>query len=227
MKKKILCAKINVMITDARSKNMNLVYTLYGKIYINLTNLCSNRCKFCIRNLKTDVEGKNLFLESEDVGIKDIIEQFKEITKSGIPDEVVFCGYGEPLVKFDLFIATSQKIKETFPNVKIRVNTNGHANLIHKRNVVPELSTAVNSVSVSLNAENKTKYNEISQPWDTENAYEAVKSFIKDCVSAKIDTTATVVDGYPGFEVNIEECKKIAESLGAKFRVREWLPAGY
>lgn len=215
------------MITTARNKNMNLVYTLYGKVYINLTNLCSNRCKFCIRNLNDNVGGKNLFLDSEDIKLEDVIEQLKDVCKNEIPKEVVFCGYGEPLVKFDLFFNVSKQLKEIFPDIKIRVNTNGHANLIHKKNIVPELAKVADSVSVSLNAENKEKYNTISQPSDTENAYEAVKSFIRECVSEGIDTTATVVDGYPGFNVNIEECEKITENLGAKFRVREWLPAGY
>ena len=31
-------------------KNNTVVYTLNQKAYINLTNRCSNRCDFCIRN---------------------------------------------------------------------------------------------------------------------------------------------------------------------------------
>ena len=45
----------------------NLVYLLDGKVYINLTNSCTNNCVFCIRDIKDDVVGANLFLSSENV----------------------------------------------------------------------------------------------------------------------------------------------------------------
>ncbi len=42
----------------------NLVYLLDGKVYINLTNSCTNNCVFCIRDIKDDVVGANLFLNT-------------------------------------------------------------------------------------------------------------------------------------------------------------------
>ena len=209
-------------------ENLNLVYTLDGKIYINLTNKCSNNCLFCIRRVSEAIEGRNLWLKNEDFSAYDVIEQFKDVYKNNSgADEVVFCGFGEPLIKFDMFMEIAKFLKENYENIKIRINTNGQANLINCRNVVPELAEYTDEISVSLNAESKKVYNHCSLPKDKENAYQAVKDFISECVKNNIKTTATVVSGYKEAPVNIEECEKIANSLGAKFRVREWLPKGY
>ena len=53
----------------------NIVYFLEGKPYINLTNACTNRCLFCIRDIKEDVVGANLWLDLDNVTIDDVIEQ--------------------------------------------------------------------------------------------------------------------------------------------------------
>lgn len=210
------------------SQNQNIVYTLEGTIYINLTNKCSNHCLFCIRNVSEEVEGKNLWLSNENFGKDEVEKQFKEVFLQ-TPDtkEVVFCGFGEPLIKFNLFCEVSKFIKSNYPNLKIRVNTNGQANLIHKKNIIPELAKHTDAVSISLNGENQEVYNEISQPSDKENAYQAVKDFIKGCKDAGIKTCATIVTEFEKVPVNKEECEKIAKSLGADFRCREWLSKGY
>ena len=213
---------------NTTAEKLNLVYTLDGKIYINLTNKCSNNCLFCIRRVSEEIEGKNLWLKSEDFTSKEVIEQFEDVFRNNsTAKEVVFCGFGEPLIKLDLFLEVAKYLKENYQNIKIRINTNGQANLIHGRNVIPEISKYTDAISVSLNAESKEVYNHCSQPKDKENAYAAVKEFIKDCVKNNIKTTATVVSGYKDAPVDTEECRKIANSLGAEFRVREWLPKGY
>lgn len=213
---------------NGTAQNLNLVYTLEGKIYINLTNMCTNHCVFCIRNSSDSVEGKNLWLKNEQFSSEDVINQLKEvISENKNSKEIVFCGFGEPLLKFDMFCEVSKFIKENYPDIKIRVNTNGQANLFSKRNIIPELAEYADFVSVSLNGENKETYNRVSLPKDMEKAYQSVKDFIKECVTAGIKTTATVVSGCEKAPVNTEECKKIADSLGADFRVREWLPNGY
>ena len=206
-------------------EDYNLVYFLDGNIYINLTNLCTNDCVFCIRALKDDVVGANLRLSDESVSVEDIIEQLKAM-EAKISQEIVFCGYGEPLIKLEEVKQVARYIKENYPNVKVRVNTNGQANLIHKRNIVPELVGLIDKVSVSLNAQNRELYNELAMP-KFENAYESLKEFIRECVKNGIDTTATVVTGYKHYPVDIDECKKITSELGAKFRERPWLENGY
>ncbi len=200
-----------------------LVYELDKKIYINLTNRCTNECIFCLRQDKDDVCGQELWLDSEDFTSEDVIEQLK---KFNLSSEVIFCGYGEPMLKFEVLRQVAKYIKETYPEIKIRVNTNGHANFIYKKNVVPELVGLVDEFSVSLNASNSEEYDELSQP-KFENAYEEVKKFIKCSADAGIETVASIVDGYKGRRLNVEKCREIAESLGAKLRVREWIVNGY
>lgn len=200
-----------------------LVYELDKKIYINLTNRCTNECIFCLRQDKDDVCGQELWLDSEDFTSEDVIEQ---LIKFNLSSEVIFCGYGEPMLKFEVLRQVAKYIKETYPEIKIRVNTNGHANFIYKKNVVPELVGLVDEFSVSLNASNSEEYDELSQP-KFENAYEEVKKFIKCSADAGIETVASIVDGYKGRRLDVEKCREIAESLGAKLRVREWIVNGY
>lgn len=200
-----------------------LVYELDKKIYINLTNRCTNECIFCLRQDKDDVCGQELWLDSEDFTSEDVIEQLK---KFNLSSEVIFCGYGEPMLKFEVLRQVAKYIKGTYPEIKIRVNTNGHANFIYKKNVVPELVGLVDEFSVSLNASNSEEYDELSQP-KFENAYEEVKKFIKCSADAGIETVASIVDGYKGRRLDVEKCREIAESLGAKLRVREWIVNGY
>ena len=117
-------------------------------------------------------------------------------------------------------------LKQTYSDIKIRVNTNGHANYVYKRNVVPEMKGLIDEFSVSLNGATKEEYDELSQPKFNE-AYEEVKKFIKACADENISVVASVVEGYKGRHLNIEACKQIANNLGADLRVREWIPAGY
>lgn len=200
-----------------------LVYKLDGKIYINLTNRCTNDCIFCLRNDKDDVCGQALWLDDENSTAKDVIEQ---LDKFDISSEVIFCGYGEPMLKFDVLKEVAEYIKQNYPAVKVRVNTNGHANYVCKRNLVPELKGLVDEFSVSLNGENKAEYDEYSKP-KFDEAYDEMKKFIKACSDEKIPVTASVVEGYKGRHLNLEKCEQIASDLGAKFRVREWIQNGY
>lgn len=200
-----------------------LVYLLDGKIYINLTNRCTNDCIFCLRKDKDDVKGQELWLDDENSTAVDVIKQLSSFEPT---KEVIFCGYGEPLLKFEELKQVAQYIKTHYPDTKIRVNTNGHANFVYQKNIVPELKGLIDEFSVSLNAPTKKEYNELSQP-KFDEAYEEVKKFIKACADEKISVVASVVEGYKGRHLDLTICENIAKDLGAKFRVREWIPNGY
>lgn len=208
------------------AEEQNLVYLLGGKIYINLTNKCTNECVFCIRTLKDDVCGANLWLKNDSVTAEEVIKQLVALKQN--ENEIVFCGYGEPTLKLDILKEVAKYIKDNYKDVKIRLNTNGHANFIYKRNIIPELVGLIDSISVSLNAPDEELYKELTQPNIVcDNVLDEVKDFIKKSVEARIDTTASVVSGYKDYDVNLQECEKIATEAGAKFRVREWLEQGY
>jgi TatD DNase family protein len=102
---------------------------------------------------------------------------------------------------------------------KVRIDTNGHGCLIHGRNILPELAGLVDAVSVSLNAQNEELYEKLSQPQFGRKTYDAVKDFIREARKYIPEVTATVVSA-PG--VDIEACRRVADELGAKLRVREY-----
>ena len=190
-------------------------------LYINLTNKCSNACVFCIRTTVDDIKGKNMWLETEDFSVEDVLRQFEDFNT---PKEVVFCGYGEPLMKFDVLKKVAETLKQK--GIKIRINTNGTGNIINKKDIVPELATFTDEISISLNAPSEKQYNEISKP-KLSNTYTNMLDFAKKSVENNIKTTLTVVDEYPDYKIDIQACKKIADEIGAGFRVRKWISNGY
>ncbi len=195
-----------------------ITYKIRNSLYLNITNRCTNECFFCTRISDPWVQGYNLRLECEP-SAEDII---KEIGDPKVYDEVVFCGYGEPTLRLNIIKEVSKKIKEL--GGKIRLNTNGHGNLINKRNILPELKGIIDTISISLNAEDNEKYNKICHPIFKNGTYEAVKEFIREAKKYIPEVVATIVD-VP--EVDEEKCKEIAEKeLGVKFRERKYNVVG-
>jgi TatD family-associated radical SAM protein len=149
----------------------------------------------------------------------------KEIIKAiGDPKkykQIVFCGYGEPLIRLDIVKEVAKAIKG---GVKIRIDTNGHGNLYWGKNILPELKGLIDIISISLNAENAKKYNNFCRPFLGEKAYIAVKEFIAEAKKYIPQVEATVVD-LP--TVDKPACKNIAKELGATFRVRPYYEDKY
>ena len=193
----------------------NYVYEYGDSLYINLTNKCPNNCEFCLRNFKNGVGEDDLRLSRE--------PNFEEVKEalSLFPlkkyDEIVFCGFGEPMCALSVMSQVGPYLKRF--GLKTRVNTNGLGGLWNKRDDVPQLiSKYIDAVSISLNASNRELYQEICRSKYGEEAFDAIIDFTKGCVENGIDTTLTVVD-FIG-EEEIAECRKLADELGAKFRVR-------
>jgi len=194
-----------------------ITYPIRNSLYLNITNRCTAACTFCVRYHTDFVKGHNLRLGDEPTAE----ELIKEINDPKQYAEIVFCGYGEPLLRLDVVKAVATEVKRL--GGKVRIDTNGHANLIYKRNVVPELAGLVDAVSISLNAQNAELYNKVSQPKFGIETYEAVKEFIREAKKYIPDVAVTVVS-LP--EVDIEACRKIADELGVKLRVREYNVVG-
>lgn len=188
-----------------------IAYKLSDSLYLNVTNRCTNDCCFCLRNIKPSVVGYDLWLD-EEPSLEDVIQAIGDPTPYR---EVVFCGYGEPLTRLELVKKVCEYIKEY--GVKTRIDTNGQANLIYKRNIVPELKGLVDGVSISLNAENAEKYNKICRSRFGEKAFDGVIDFARQCVKHIPEVVLTVV-ALP--DVNVDKCREIAARLGASFRVR-------
>ncbi len=202
-----------------------IVYELYGKTYINLTNSCTNECEFCIRDIKDDVEGKNMKLKYDNIIGEDVINALVE-NKDSLKDEIVYCGFGEPTLRLSALIKSAKFIKENYKDKKIRLNTNGHGNLVYKTDIVPQLAQYIDSVSISLNAQDEETYNKISKP-KIKDAYKGMLDFVKKCKENNIETTLTIVTHFKDYKIDVQKCKEIADSLGVKFREREYLNNGY
>ena len=192
-------------------------------VYVNLTNKCTNSCVFCLRSQKDDVCGQNMWHDDKYTS-EDIIKQFQNL--GYIPKEVVFCGYGEPFLAKDKMKNFAEYLRENYPDIKIRVNTNGHANAIYKSNIAEEFKDLIDEVSVSLNSDNAEQYNRICNP-EIENAYDEVNKFLEACNKAGIKTVASVVTNFNNEIINLENCKKIAEKYNAEFKNREFIENGY
>lgn len=199
---------------------MTITYELGNSLYVNVTNRCSNACEFCVRTKHDGVNGKdNLWLDREPT-VEEIKEDFgkRDIDKY---DAVVFCGYGEPLMRADEVIEVAKWLKENNPSVRIRINTNGQANLIHKRDITPELGGVVDTVSISLNAENAQKYQQVCVSEFGEAAYEGLIEFARLAKEYVPEVIFSVVDVMSKEE--IDACRRIAEDCGVIFRVREYI----
>lgn len=187
-----------------------IAYKIRDSLYLNITNRCTNVCKFCVRFHTDYVKGHNLRLENEP-SVEDLIGAIENPKNYR---EIVFCGYGEPFLRLDVIKEVAKWIKEK--GGKVRVNTNGHGNIIHGRRILPELKGLIDSISISLNAQNRETYNKICKPLYP-NAYEAVIDFIKDAKENVPYVQVTVVN-LP--EIDIEKCREIANSLGVKLKIR-------
>ncbi|MBQ4145848.1 MAG: TIGR04100 family radical SAM protein [Clostridia bacterium] len=199
---------------------MTITYELGNSLYVNLTNRCSNACTFCVRDKHDGVNGKdNLWLDREPT-IDEIKADFMKRNLS-IYDAVVFCGYGEPTMRFDDLIIIAGWLKELNPDIKVRLNTNGHANLIYGKDVTPALEGKIDTVSISLNAENAEKYQKLCLSEFGEKAFDGLQDFAKLAKNYVPEVIFSVVDIMP--EEEIEACRKIAEKCGVSFRVREFI----
>lgn len=188
-----------------------VAYKIRDSLYLNITNRCTNRCSFCVRTYSDFVKGHNLRLRSEPT-----VEQLREAI--GNPrqyPEVVFCGYGEPLLRLDLVKDLSSWIKRQ--GGRVRINTNGQGNLIHGRDILPELGGIVDSLSVSLDAPDADTYERVCMP-SFKNAFQGVLEFIREAKNHIPDVQVTVVETEG---VDIERCRALAQSLSVPLRVRK------
>ena len=195
---------------------MTLLYPIGNSLYVNITNLCCCKCVFCVRDITDSVGGSDsLWLDHEPT-----IDELKaELEKFNLDEyeEVVFCGYGEPLMRINEVVEFANYIK-TKKNIKIRVNTNGLADLIHKKKTAVLLKDAIAAVSISLHAPNEEVYLEVAKPAFGIKSFDAMLSFAKDCKTCIKEVCFSVVDEITDEE--IRQSQELADSLDIPLRVR-------
>lgn len=196
-----------------KSSPGTLAYELEGSLYLNITNNCTAHCLFCNRLDYPRIGCYDLSLSREPE-----LEDFQQALEGAARfKEVVFCGFGEPVLRLDLLTAIGKDLKAR--SISTRLNTNGHGNLIHKRNIIPDLASFLGTISISLNAQNAETYYRLCRPAFGMDSYAAVLDFARGCIGVIPKVILTVVEHQ---EVDIEACRQIATGLGAGFRVRRY-----
>lgn len=190
-----------------------IAYTIGENRYVNVTRLCTAHCYFCPREGPDRVAwGHNLALE-RDPGPAEILEAVGDVSPYR---EVVFCGLGEPMIRLRTVVEVGRALKAR--GARTRLNTNGHGNLIHGRDVTPELRGAIDCISISLNAQDAETYNRACPSTFGLRAFDGILDFAR-CARRQIpEVVFTVVAGAEG--VDVEACRRIAEECGVGFRSR-------
>lgn len=198
---------------------MTIFYKFEGKMYINITNGCPCRCIFCIRNNADSIrDNDSLWLEHEPT-FEEITAAFDAFDKTGMTD-AVFCGYGEPMVRADMVVRVAEYIKQN-SDMRIRLNSNGLVKLIHPDFDLNSLKGLIDSVSVSLNAPDAVRYNEVTRPSFGEKSFDVMLDFAKQMKQICGNVGFTVVDVIT--EEETDRCRRLAEELGIPLRVRAYV----
>lgn len=192
----------------------SFTYQLGNSLYINLTNQCNADCTFCRRKEDPFLRGYNLGMKkSEEPSAHVFISEIGDPKKY---DEIVFCGYGEPTIRWDVLKQVAKYVKTN--GGKTRINTNGHGNIINKKDITPEMKDIIDVVSISFNTFSPKQYAELMR-LDEQHFYEMINfaKLSKPFVD-KVVMTVVSLD-----EIEIEKSRKVVkEEIGVEFRVREY-----
>ncbi len=203
---------------------MTITYEYEGALYVNLTNRCDCACVFCLRHNghKGSIYADDLWLEHE----PSREEALADFLARDLPSyrEIVFCGFGEPIFRWEDIAWLVDELKARAPGLPpVRINTNGHGNLIHGRDITPEMAGRIDTLSISLNGATEAEYLAVTQPRDGAAAWEAMLDFTRRAARHVPKVVMTVVDKDKTPE-DIQTCRALAESLGATLRVRAYIP---
>ena len=189
-------------------------YELDGNIYINLTNYCSNRCTFCVRNGKKSYYGNELWLQKEPT-VEEIIDSI-DFTKDY--KQAVFCGFGEPTYRIETTCKVATELKKR--GLITRLNTNGQGNLIHGRDITDDIKGCIDVVNVSLNAPENDEYDKVCLSIFP-NAFEGMLQFAKLLKEKGVSVIFSIVDCIG--EERVQKCQTLADSLGIPLKIREFI----
>jgi len=192
----------------------SFTYKIGNALYINMTNRCNADCVFCRRKEEPFIKGYNLKMSKSEEPPAEVY--IKEIGDPQQYSEIVFCGFGEPTLRWEEVKEVAKYVKSR--NGKTRLDTNGHGNYINKKDITPEMKDLFDSVSVSLNAADQEQYSEIMQV-EPAMFNEAV-IFTKNAKNY-VDNVVITVVSYNN--IDVEKVRRVVkEEIGAEFRVREY-----
>lgn len=198
----------------------DIVYYFKNNLYIDLTNKCPVKCKYCIKyKWRYKFYGYDLKIKKVPT-VEEVINVLKEsIKKHPKFKEIVFCGYGEPLIEYEKVVEISKWVKDNYPKAKIRVNTNGLANAYHKKNVLKYLKGFIDKIYISLNAHDQQTYSKLHIT-NIKTPFNKIINFIKQAKKYIPEVVVTTVE-HP--EIDIKKVQTIVKRLKVQFKKREFL----
>jgi TatD DNase family protein len=192
---------------------LSYTYQIGESLYVNVTNRCNADCVFCDRKGEAVINGYKLKMSK-------LEEPEAEVYISQIGDpqkyrEIVFCGYGEPTIRWEVVKQVAKYVKEN--GGKTRMNSNGHGNFINKRDITPELKDVIDTISISLNSTDKTQYAKLMR------VDESLHAEMIDFAQKAKHFTHVVMSIVGLSSVDTENAKQfVTNQIGVDFREREY-----
>jgi len=190
-----------------------ITYRIGNNLYVNLTRLCTAHCYFCPR------EGPDMEAWGHDLALGRDPSTREVLQAVGDPapyDEIVYCGLGEPMIRLETLLESARALKAR--GARIRINPNGHGNLIHGRDVTPSLAGNVDAVSVSLNYHSAELYEKHCPSTFGAGAWDGILDFARRAREHIPDVAFTAVAGAE--DVDIGRCREVAAACGVRLRDR-------
>ena len=203
-------------------KALTITYEVDTGLYVNITNKCSNRCTFCIRNNGEGAYGSESLWLIREPSEDEILESIFSRDLSRYT-ELVFCGYGEPSYRLECAVSVAKKVKEKYPSLPVRINTNGQSDLILGVDTAPMYSV-FDAVSISLNTPDADKYCKICLPVYGEMAFHSLLEFARN-VKEYVGCVMLSVVRETLTKTELQKCMEIADECGVTLKVRTYIGA--
>jgi TatD DNase family protein len=189
-------------------------YRIKNSLYVNITNRCNADCFFCTHKSDAIIDGYNLKMTKN---IEPPAEKYiEEIGNPSRYNEIVFCGYGEPTIRWDVVKKIAGYVKNN--GGRTRLDTNGHGSFINKHDITPEMRGLIDVVSISINTHDPRKYAEIMRV--EKRMFNEMIDFAK---KSKLYVEKVVMSVVSIDNIEIGKTRRIVEEkIGAEFRVREY-----
>jgi TatD DNase family protein len=192
---------------------ISFTYKIGDALYVNITNRCNADCIFCDRKGDAVIKGYNLKMSKSEEPPAEVY--IKEIGDPKQFKEIVFCGYGEPTIRWNIVKEVAKYVKDN--GGKTRLNTDGHGNVINKRDITQELSPLIDEISVSLNSDDPVQYSKLMRV--DPKLFNEMIDFVKKA-KEYCKVTMTVVGMS---EIDTERAKKFVENdIGVAYRTRPY-----
>ncbi len=192
---------------------LSFTYQIGESLYVNVTNRCNSDCVFCDRKGDAVINGYSLKMSKAEEPDADVY--ISEIGNPAKYKEIVFCGYGEPTIRWDVVKEIATYVKAN--GGKTRMNSDGHGNYINKHDITPELKDVIDTVSISLNSTDKVQYAKLMR------VDESLHAEMIDFAKRAKEFTNVVMSIVGISSVDTENAKQfVTNVIGVDFRVREY-----